>query len=268
LLLLFILLAYEEDIRIPMFVRLPTPKPMEEMTAMRKTTTTTNTLIASPILNIDIAPTLLALVGYAPMTDAPQMDGESMLAKIGFPPSNSKTTTKTKQQQQQQLGALTMSRSFLVEYWPIPATGNDLQHIMKGEDGWCTDDDVKFDPCPAVGTIVDSVNNSWACMRTLTAMPNAAAAAAAAGRPAASVSTNAEPTWKVNDVYCRFFDGTYFTLEDRKRNISNFVEFYDVEKDPYQLNNAVAALSKERKAELDAKLTKLMNCAGVECRLA
>ena len=92
-------------------------------------------------------------------------------------------------------------------------------------------------------------------MRTLTAMPNAAAAAAG-GRPAASVSTNAEPTWKVNDVYCRFFDGTYFTLEDRKRNISNFVEFYDVEKDPYQLNNAVAALSKELHEHFEALWAK------------
>ena len=124
------------------------------------------------------------------------------------------------------------------EYFPIPTHGNDVQITGKGLDGWCTDPDVKRDVCPSLPVIVDSVNNTWACLRTV------------------------DPPQE-DSIYCNFFDATGYTIDfNRSRAGANFVEYYDIMRTPWQLNNQEFSLPFAKRRELQQKLEVLMACKG------
>eukprot|EP01048_Picozoa_sp_COSAG05_P005486 COSAG05_NODE_326_length_11360_cov_47.871781_7_plen_188_part_00 len=178
-------------------------------------------------MNIDIAPTMLDIAGFAP---DPMMDGRSILPLLD-------ATTAAPS-----LGG----RTFLIEYFPIPAKGNDEQVTHKGTDGWCTDPDVKRDPCPSIPVIVDSINNTWACVRSLDADH--------AGQ---------------DEIYCNFYDGTSIDVNWVRGNNSNFAEYYDMSAEPWQLRNALENLTAARRKLLQGRLEKLMVCKGrAECEEA
>ena len=186
--------------------------------------------------NIDIAPTLLDLAGY----DAPAMDGQSFL------PLLNNTAGRGSGSGGETTGGASGGRTFLIEYWPIPHNGNDVQVTTKGEDGWCTDPDVMRTDCPALDIQVDSVNNTWACARTLS------------------------PPF-VDTIFCLFWDAENWdpSTFSRDANASNFVEFYDMVGDPWQLTNAAASLNATELATRTAQLTALMRCQGrAECTAA
>lgn len=46
------------------------------------------------------------------------------------------------------------------------------------------------------------------------------------------------------------------------------IEYYDLAKDPYQLENAAGSLNEEERSALHAKLESLINCAADQCRRA
>jgi len=197
------MLSYEEDVRIPMFVRLPGSAAggaragggassggwgggrraqAQQLAAF---------VIHSAVLNIDLAPALLDLAGY----DAPQMDGQSFLPLLknsargrSSSSSNNNNISNSNNSNIRSRSSTSVSggevvgvggrggdgelrgdggRTFLIEYWPIPHNGNDVQTTTKGVDGWCTDPDVLRTDCPALPVQVDSVNNTWACARTI-----------------------------------------------------------------------------------------------------
>ena len=48
-------------------------------------------------------------------------------------------------------------------------------------------------------------------------------------------------------------------------HFQNFIEIYDVTKDPYELNNLVPGFDRKMIADLGGKLRFLANCAGPPC---
>ena len=57
-----------------------------------------------------------------------------------------------------------------------------------------------------------------------------------------------------NSIYCRFLDD------------ETFVEYYDMEADPWQLHNAYASLSVEQRIRYERRLEELRMCRGTTCR--
>ena len=88
--------------------------------------------------------------------------------------------------------------------------------------------------CPPVyGGILwmpDSFNNTYNCVRTYRGATDE------------------------DSIYCRFDDD------------ENFVEFYDLNKNPYQLNNEYADLKDFERQRYEHRLNELMTCQGPTCR--
>jgi len=57
-----------------------------------------------------------------------------------------------------------------------------------------------------------------------------------------------------NSIYCRFLDN------------ENFVEYYDINKDPWQLQNTYSSLSVEQRIRYERRLEELRICQGWTCR--
>ena len=222
------MMPYEHDVRVPLFVRLPTGSSTGGAPA---------TVVSAPVLNIDLAPTLLELAGYAPAEQAPHMDGVSWVPQLLAAPAASGGGDDGGDGGGGSSGGAAGGRSWLLEYFPIKSTGDDVQTSVKGEDGWCTDPDVARADCPNVRVAVDGVNNTYACVRTR--MPT-------------------EDT-----LYCNFYDGTNFEGTSwRSPNASNWAEWYDLAADPFQLRNVASALPAAQRAVLDGRLARLIKCAG------
>ena len=119
---------YEEDVHIPMFVRMPASEayPASPGGIARK--------VEAPTLNIDIAPTLLDLAGFG-ATAVAEMDGQSIMpllhatAAAGIGDSTDEPAIRD--------GSVAgnSGRAFMIEYFPIPHSGNDVQASPKGMDG-------------------------------------------------------------------------------------------------------------------------------------
>jgi N-acetylglucosamine-6-sulfatase len=83
--------------------------------------------------------------------------------------------------------------------------------------------------CPPSLDQIDSFNNTYYCVRTLL-------------------------MGEENSMYCRFEDDEHF------------VEFYDLVKNPYQLNNDYADLEVWQRQRYERRLQELMKCQGPTCR--
>lgn len=220
------MLPYEEDVRIPMFLRLPVIPGKLPGSPLGVAN-----IVSSATINIDVAPTMLDLAGYS-IGAATEMDGASMLPLIGLESFGTVSPLPP---------AKTSGRSFLIEYFPIPTIGIDVQISVKGTDGWCVDPDVKRSSdqdCPSLPVIVDSVNNTWACIRTV-----------------------APPL--EDSIFCHFFDATGYTIDFNPTDQEvNFVEYYDMLEAPWQITNQVTSLQPSKLAVLKEKLAQLMTCKG------
>ncbi|KAG7372293.1 hypothetical protein IV203_018436 [Nitzschia inconspicua] len=91
----------------------------------------------------------------------------------------------------------------------------------------------------------DTFNNTYHCVRTL--MQD-------------SITQSALPSLfppshlQENSIYCRFDDD------------ESFVEYYDLNIDPWQLENAVYSLTPKEQAAMDDRLSELRQCRGESCR--
>lgn len=84
----------------------------------------------------------------------------------------------------------------------------------------------------------DGKNNTYHCVRTMV--------------PA---STDAQaPGVAPNSMYCKFVDS------------ENFVEYYDIDNNPWQLANDAKSLSPADHAAIEARLAAFMSCKGAGCR--
>lgn len=83
-------------------------------------------------------------------------------------------------------------------------------------------------------TTRDTTNNTYHCVRTI-------------------VMTANDDKYKVNDIFCRFQDD------------DNFVEYYDMKNDEWQLHNAIANLSDDQIWNFDRRLTLLKTCRAASC---
>jgi len=94
------------------------------------------------------------------------------------------------------------------------------------------------------GALIDETANTYACIRRV----------------------QARGPVRHNDVYCRFFqDVKQLQATDGQ---PYFEEYYDLDKDPYQINNAVNELSRIERFHLSARVNKLRNCSGKGCHSA
>lgn len=48
--------------------------------------------------------------------------------------------------------------------------------------------------------------------------------------------------------------------------MQNFIEYYDINKDPWQLENTYQSLSSDDKARLKKRLEAFRECTGAACR--
>jgi hypothetical protein len=219
------LFRYEEDVHIPMFVRVPASArhPASSGGVARA--------VNAPTLNVDIAPTMLDLAGFSVAAGA-EMDGQSILPLLDAAAATDDGEGDG--------AAASLGRAFLIEYFPIPHAGNDVQVSTKGTDGWCEDADVKRSNCPNLNITVDSVNNTWACVRTLV-----------------------PPPAHTDTIFCHFYDATGYDISF-VRNETNFVEFYNMSAEPWQLRNLVHTLSPSAVEAMAGQLEALMTCKGAE----
>lgn len=203
------MLPYEEDVRIPMYIRIPGNGGPGSGAAAN--------IVSSPVLNIDLAPSFLDIAGYSD----PEMDGQSFIPLFGQP--NEKSVAK--------------NRTFLIEYWPLVTKDEDVQVTRSGVDGWCTDPDVLRKDCPILPVVVDSVNNTWACLHTVSA--------------------------SADTVFCLFWDGTGWDMTfPRDPALANFVEYYDLSSDAWQLSNAINGTDPASREAYVSQLEQLMHCNG------
>uniref|UniRef100_A0A8C0UMX0 N-acetylglucosamine-6-sulfatase n=2 Tax=Cyanistes caeruleus TaxID=156563 RepID=A0A8C0UMX0_CYACU len=151
------------------------------------------------VANIDLGPTILDIAGYD--LNKTQMDGMSLLPLLKGDKN------------------VTWRSDFLVEYQGEGYNGSDPT-------------------CPGLGPGVthcfpdcvceDSYNNTYACVRTLSA------------------------SWDLQ--YCEFDD----------REV--FVEVYNLTADPHQINNIAKTIDQEILEKMNYRLMMLQSCSGATCR--
>ena len=192
-------------------------------------------------VHVDLAPTLLDMMGMLQTPD--QMDGRSWLPLVAT--TTTGTSTKT---------AVTWRGTFMVEYsgsGDPPDKEADWDTVVDDRAGvtaarpgssGCTANaaDPMNSSCTcscttgAVSGVVrdqspcDGNNNTYGCIRTLT------------------------PTR--NTIYCEFKDS------------ESFVEYYDLDKDPWNLKNLYTITPKPDLAQLSKALAEAASCSGADCR--
>jgi len=221
-------LPYEFDLRVPMVVRGPGIP--------------ANTSTDSPVVLIDLAPTLLDLAGVeVPAT----MDGLSFASllkpnstnRVSSPSTVSGDTLRPVQETGEEnldqekaeivsnVSDITSRDSFLVEY-----TGEGSARSSDTSCGQQLNNDLpNLAECSAQFgcKCQDSKNNTYACVRTISAQENT--------------------------VFCQFEDG------------KNFTEMYNLKQDPAQLMNLATLLQKDTLDHYQKLLAILKNCKGPDC---
>ena len=219
-------LPYEFDIRVPFWVAGPN--------------ITANQTIHTPILSIDLAPTLLAL---ADLPSDAAMDGLSFLPLV-FPNVTAPNVTEPVDS----LNAIPDSPSeilptnvsgggigpdyagiegrtnFLVEYFGEGASGTSSQSCSSQ----LHNDLASLAECDAAldCKCQDSRNNTYACIRSY---------------------------GQEDSLFCKFDDS------------ENFLEMYSLAQDRYQLTNIAGLLQNETKEHYLGEIDILKNCKGREC---
>jgi N-acetylglucosamine-6-sulfatase len=232
---------YEHNIRVPMLVRGPGIK--------------SATQIQELVLNIDIAPTIAEIVTGDPQSIS-YMDGRSfwpLLVQDQIKDDPVQTDhPKTDSTRRKQSTSLSSSYSypwrhdFLVSYhgeaagpcgmWNCPPESPEKYH---GGDAW---------------------NNTYHCVRTLRTggYGSSSIISSTLVETAASDTQDAVSTMNnvgENTIYCKFEDD------------ENFVEFYDLDSDPWQLHNAFHQLTPDKQFSYEARLEQLKRCSGDTCRM-
>eukprot|EP00117_Sycon_ciliatum_P043667 scpid62763/ scgid31589/ N-acetylglucosamine-6-sulfatase; Glucosamine-6-sulfatase len=184
---------YEHDIRIPLMIRGP---------GIAK-----NVTLHDIALNIDIAPTIVALSGQTP---PPHMDGRSLTDLLFPTPSTAKDVDDAGPTDP----AAAWRDDFLIDY-----------HGEGRPPCWLVQC-----PAPAADRFhsIDSFNNTYTCLRTL---------------------SSAE-----NSLYCEF-------------TMTGFAEYFDLTADPWQLTNTAKTVSPALLKQRQARLAYLRKCSGAQCHL-
>jgi len=221
-------LPYEFDIRVPFWISGPG--------------ISSNQTVSTPVLSIDIAPTLLDIAGLPP---SPVMDGLSFLSLIQ---SNNKTRAnmsnliKTNEITENQLEAVQSieedytpdittnftgiqgRHSFLVEYWgegSKSTSSPSCNSQLYGDLSNLAECDKRFQ-CKCQ----DSRNNTYFCVRT---------------------------HGQEDSIFCQFQD------------VDTFQEMYNIKQDPFQLTNIAHLLQNDTLQYYLKVLGLLKNCKGTEC---
>lgn len=214
-------LPYEFDIRVPFWVVGPN--------------ISANQTIPTPILSIDLAPTLLALAGLPPDSG---MDGLSFLPLV-FPNVTAPNVTDPLES----LNAIPDPAStnvsggigpdytgiegrtnFLVEYFGEGSAGTSSQSCssqLHNDLASLAECDAQLD-CKCQ----DARNNTYACIRSY---------------------------GQENSLFCKFDDS------------ESFLEMYSLAQDRFQLSNIAGLLQNETKEHYLGELDILKNCKGREC---
>lgn len=185
-----------------------------------------------PVLNIDIAPTIAEIVS-GKSEPPPGMDGRS--------------------------------------FWPLLVSDvNYGNQVPNTSAAWRTDFLVSYHgeaggPCgmwncppppPEMYHGGDATNNTYHCVRTLRLdTSSATAASATTSRELMTTLELDDASTAKNTIYCKFVDD------------ESFVEYYDLNADPWQLHNAVHELSPNERFAYEFRLEQLKRCQGDTCRL-
>jgi N-acetylglucosamine-6-sulfatase len=161
-----------------------------------------NHSIANSVLNVDIAPTFIDIM----TGDVPDsMDGRSFAGLFGADAESAAVEWRT---------------DFMVDY--------------HGQGGKCG-----VQQCPAPKHpnfhVIDSKNNTYACVRTLVL--------------GSSASSSMD-----DSMYCEFADDEHF------------IEYYEHDTDPWQLTNKAKTASSDVMAKLKTRLAAFRTCKGLGCR--
>jgi len=220
-------LPYEFDIRVPFWMAGPN--------------ITANQTISTPILSIDLAPTLLAL---ADLPSDPGMDGLSFLPLV-FPNVTAPNVTAAPDKSLQNaipdsspepiatnisggIGpdytGIEGRTNFLVEYFGEGSAATSSQSCneqLQNDLASLAECDAQLD-CKCQ----DSRNNTYACIRSY---------------------------GQENSLFCKFDDS------------EGFLEMYSLAQDSFQLSNIAGLLQNETKEHYLGELDILKNCKGREC---
>lgn len=206
-------LPYEFDIRVPLWVSGPN--------------ITGNQSIDTPVLSIDIAPTLLALAG---LPQDVTMDGLSLLPLV-LPNTTAPTLAPPTDLQSNEIPGIgpdytgiTGRNSFLVEYQGEGAAATSSPSCS----GQLGGDLANLAECDArLGCkCQDARNNTYACIRSY---------------------------GQEDSLFCKFEDG------------AGFLEMYSLTQDHFQLANIAGLLQNETRQHYLGELELLRNCKGREC---
>lgn len=98
-------------------------------------------------------------------------------------------------------------------------------------------------PWDAVIWMPDSYNNTYHCVRTM--IPSTTSTVS---------KFTSTKSLAVDSIYCRFEDN------------EDFVEYYDLRDNPFQLNNDYSKLDPVQRQRYEERLQELMHCQGPSCR--
>ena len=247
-------LPYEFDIRVPLIVRPPKRADSNGLAAFHSRgggsggggpypaggcPTALGVLCCNGIvLNIDLAPTLLDIAAVTAV--ASQMDGDSYLWMLEPAPALAAAPkivdeTETAEVEQQQKPPPPLRIDFLVEYHG--ELEHDDQYVQLKPPVWKTPPFLYFPEGVTASKQQDTTNNTYSCLRTLVFNP-----------PAKTNST----------IFCRFYaDDTKWRADEEY-----LTEYYDIDGDPFQMENAAARLPDTEQVLLRARLDGFRACTG------
>lgn len=184
-----------------------------------------------PVLNVDVAPTIYQIV-TGKTEPHPNMDGSSILPYL-------QSVQETIDGQGEETDPF-HREDFLISY------------SGEGQEP-CGFKPFNSKECPSepedMFRYADSFNNTYHCVRSIRAK----------GFEKGPFIWCSEGNCKVppgvrGEIYCRFEDD------------ESFVEYYDLENDPWQLNNTAKYLTDEQIVYFESRLEHLRSCKGDMCR--
>ena len=201
---------YETDIRVPFVVSGP---------GFPRNVTTDRV-----VLNVDIAPSIYELITGEPNQD---MDGVSFVPYL-------KSLQEALENNEDGNDAATVEDPYYREDFLISFYGEGNPECgLKTKDCSALPDPENF-------RIIDSYNNTYHCLRSLTIGDYQPSSLSASERK--------------DSIYCKFDDS------------EDFVEYYDHLKDPWQLQNRADNLTEQERNWFEARIAELRLCKGTNCK--